>query len=99
MYNIKEAHTFRHVLALLANACQSHMLSLPSDFLIRLAVVTVPTSRLSRGAAVLVPDGIQHSRFTGRVRGFGHYVLCWKDVIDSMIERSKRSQFHAMQAL
>ncbi|TDL29698.1 hypothetical protein BD410DRAFT_36585 [Rickenella mellea] len=60
---------------------------LPSDFLLRLAIVRMRSSRISARKTLLVPDGLQNSKFKGRILGEGRYVLCWKDAIESLVER------------
>ncbi|KAF8803674.1 hypothetical protein BYT27DRAFT_7108919 [Phlegmacium glaucopus] len=60
---------------------------LPSDFLIRLAAMRVPTSRLPSGGkapgpqGLLAPDGILHSKYTHRKAGRASYILCWRGAV------------------
>ncbi|KAJ3715517.1 hypothetical protein C8R42DRAFT_681091 [Lentinula raphanica] len=62
---------------------------LPSAFLIRLGVFQAPSCKPSRfitpnspPEAVLLPDGLEHSKFRARRSGKGGYILCWKDAIE-----------------
>lgn len=61
------------------------------DFLIRLSLMRVPL-KLQKDPkpgviqTVLVPDGLQHSKFTARKSGRATYVLCNKDSISMLIE-------------
>lgn len=52
------------------------------DFLIRLAAMRVPDSRLSSGdKALLVPDGLLHSKYAHRKAGRASYILCWRGAV------------------
>ncbi|KAJ3877199.1 hypothetical protein F5051DRAFT_12264 [Lentinula edodes] len=64
---------------------------LPSAFLIRLGVFQAPSSQplrlfspTSPPEALLLPDGLEHSRFKGRRSGKAGYVLCWKDAVEHL---------------
>jgi len=57
------------------------------DFLIRLAAMRVPTSRLPSGSkapgpqGLLAPDGLLHSKYTHRKAGRASYILCWREAV------------------
>ncbi|KAK1236689.1 hypothetical protein PQX77_000045 [Marasmius sp. AFHP31] len=75
---------------------------LPSDFLIRLGIMRLPSTRPLRFVrhglhvpAVLVPDGLQHSKFTTRRAGTAVYVLCRKEAIEHMNEKGAQKRFSA----
>ncbi|KAJ3904460.1 hypothetical protein F5879DRAFT_955017 [Lentinula edodes] len=64
---------------------------LPSAFLIRLGVFQAPSSQplrlfspTSPSQALLLPDGLEHSKFKGRRSGKAGYVLCWKDAVEHL---------------
>ncbi|KAJ4493211.1 hypothetical protein C8R41DRAFT_764845 [Lentinula lateritia] len=64
---------------------------LPSAFLIRLGVFQAPSSQPLRlfspsspPEALLLPDGLEHSKFKGRRSGKAGYVLCWKDAVEHL---------------
>ncbi|KAF9469033.1 hypothetical protein BDZ94DRAFT_1152687 [Collybia nuda] len=64
---------------------------LPSDFLIRIAAMRIPLKAKknpkSEGVpTVVVPDGLQHSKFTARKTGRAAYILCNKDSIPMLLE-------------
>ncbi|KAF5369749.1 hypothetical protein D9758_001197 [Tetrapyrgos nigripes] len=68
---------------------------LPSDFLIRLGAFKIPSS-IPRfltpnrpPEAVLVPDGLEHSRFRVRETGKAGYVLCWKNAIPLLRQKGQ----------
>ncbi|KAJ3848838.1 hypothetical protein EV368DRAFT_76020 [Lentinula lateritia] len=67
---------------------------LPSAFLIRLGVFQAPSSQPLRlfspsspPEALLLPDGLEHSKFKGRRSGKAGYVLCWKDARQGAYKR------------
>lgn len=63
------------------------------DFLIRLVVMPLPSPRSSLSSAkgnqgtILLPDGLQHSKFTVRRSGKGHYALCSREAISALLSR------------
>ncbi|KAI0693568.1 hypothetical protein BC835DRAFT_1275717 [Cytidiella melzeri] len=57
----------------------------PTDFMIRLAAMRVPTTRPNQPPVAFLPDGIEHPRFRGRRAGNGHYVLCYKDAVEHLL--------------
>ncbi|KAF8592652.1 hypothetical protein K439DRAFT_1400616 [Ramaria rubella] len=61
---------------------------IPSDFLIRLAVLDVSGPRLSRMTAAILPDGVEHPRFRRRNSGRGYYLVCNKVAIRELVDRS-----------
>ncbi|TFK29275.1 hypothetical protein FA15DRAFT_395327 [Coprinopsis marcescibilis] len=67
---------------------------LPSDLLIRLASLRLPTSSPSASSnAALVPDGIQHPKFTVPRSGRASYVLCSRAAVDGMISGKKYRRY------
>lgn len=60
---------------------------LPRAFLVRLAPVRLPGPLAGKATQILVPDGVEHPRFKPRKVGQGHYVLCWKAIIETLAER------------
>jgi hypothetical protein len=61
---------------------------LPSDFLVRVAALRLPSPRTSaRAEHVLVPDGLLHPRFARPRSGLGAHLLCRKDGIDRAAAR------------
>ncbi|PFH52529.1 hypothetical protein AMATHDRAFT_1936 [Amanita thiersii Skay4041] len=64
---------------------------LPSDFLVRLGPVQLPTTCFTdnKPAAVLIPDGLQHTKFTARRVGPAAYVLCSQEAVASIKERGR----------
>lgn len=61
------------------------------DFLIRLGVMQIPTNlrgeKSSKGkTSMLVPDGLEHPKYTHRKCGEAVYILCWRQAIELCIE-------------
>ncbi|EED80769.1 predicted protein [Postia placenta Mad-698-R] len=54
---------------------------------VRLAPVRLPGPLAGKATQILVPDGVEHPRFKPRKVGQGHYVLCWKAIIETLAER------------
>ncbi|GLB33654.1 hypothetical protein LshimejAT787_0105380 [Lyophyllum shimeji] len=70
---------------------------MPNDFLIRLAHMHLPASLLPAGertstpAQVVLPDGLQHSKFTVRKSDKANYILCNRAALTILTEyRAKR---------
>ncbi|KAK0190852.1 hypothetical protein F5146DRAFT_1223673 [Armillaria mellea] len=57
---------------------------LPTDFLIRLGLLQLPAPRANRSdnRSIIMPDGLEHSKFATRRSGRSTYILCWKRVFD-----------------
>lgn len=75
---------------------------LPSDFLIRLGPMRLPqlTSDARAPSSVLIPDGLQHTKFTSRRAGRAVYILCSRQAIEKMNDRGtniKRVAHHMTQ--
>ncbi|KAG7097125.1 hypothetical protein E1B28_004503 [Marasmius oreades] len=73
---------------------------LPSDFLVRLSLMKLPSSRPLRFLhpnlqipSLLVPDGLQHPKFQVRRSGTSVYMLCSKAALVKMKERSLHQRF------
>ncbi|KAF5321371.1 hypothetical protein D9619_000767 [Psilocybe cf. subviscida] len=66
---------------------------LPTDLLIRLVALRVSAARIRHKGdpavmvPVIVPDGLQHPKFTRRVAGGAIYAHCWKQVIERIQTR------------
>jgi hypothetical protein len=62
-----------------------------TDFLIRLSIKQLPSSRRQTGSKrpvyTLVPDGLQHPKFKGLDSLRGHYIVCRRDAIQKFIKR------------
>lgn len=67
----------------------------PTDFLLRLAPMGLPSSRASQNKqeSILIPDGIQHPSFRPRRSGGGLYVLCRRAALDELLSRGKDRRF------
>lgn len=66
-----------------ANAC-------PKDFLIRLTPRLLPASRATASksnVSVLLPDGLEHSKFRNVGSRKGFYVVCRKDVVPELLSK------------
>ncbi|KIJ70218.1 hypothetical protein HYDPIDRAFT_77792 [Hydnomerulius pinastri MD-312] len=72
----------------LCNVSKRYM---PSDFLIRLAPLSLPVPRGSRSMQVLMPDGLEHPKYNRRKAHIAAYVTCWKDVVQNI---EQRGDFH-----
>lgn len=59
---------------------------LPTDFMIRLGLLQLPTPRANRSdnRSIIMPDGLEHSKFASRRSGRATYILCWKRVFDNL---------------
>ncbi|KAK0242866.1 hypothetical protein EDD85DRAFT_947019 [Armillaria nabsnona] len=59
---------------------------LPTDFMIRLGLLQLPAPRANRSdnRSIIMPDGLEHSKFATRRSGRSTYVLCWKRVFDNL---------------
>ncbi|KAG8218782.1 hypothetical protein J3R82DRAFT_4457 [Butyriboletus roseoflavus] len=57
---------------------------LPNDFLVRLAVLRLPTTQNARMTEVLMPDGLEHPKYKRRKARVTVYVPCWKDAVETM---------------
>ncbi|KAL0581999.1 hypothetical protein V5O48_000057 [Marasmius crinis-equi] len=75
---------------------------LPSSFLIRLSAMRIPSSRPLRFIrpnlnvpAVLVPDGLQHTRFATKRSGTGVYMLCRKESLERTREKGAHKRYGA----
>lgn len=55
-----------------------------TDFLIRLAVLRLPTAQDARSIEVLMPDGLEHPKYKRRNARVAVYVSCWKDAVKTM---------------
>lgn len=55
--------------------------------MIRLSMVRVPHAGSSVGTVALVPDGLLHKQFSTVIRGVGRYIVCCKDIFQSLTER------------
>lgn len=54
------------------------------DFLVRLAVLRLPTTQNARAIEVLMPDGLEHPKYKRRKARVTVYVPCWKDAVGTM---------------
>jgi hypothetical protein len=62
---------------------------MPSDFLIRIGALRLPSPRASTKVEhILVPDGLLHPRFARSRTGLGAHVLCRRDGLPRLNERS-----------
>ncbi|KAH0840065.1 hypothetical protein J3R83DRAFT_1032 [Lanmaoa asiatica] len=57
---------------------------LPNDFLVRLAVLRLPSAENARSLEVLMPDGLEHPKYKRRKARVAVYVPCWKDAVETM---------------
>ncbi|PBL02645.1 hypothetical protein ARMGADRAFT_265070 [Armillaria gallica] len=59
---------------------------LPTDFMIRLGLLQLPAPRANRSdnRSIIMPDGLEHSKFATRRSGRSTYILCWKRVFDNL---------------
>ncbi|KAK0491118.1 hypothetical protein IW261DRAFT_65946 [Armillaria novae-zelandiae] len=59
---------------------------LPTDFMIRLGLLQLPAPRANRSdnRSIIMPDGLEHSKFASRSSGRATYILCWKRVFDNL---------------
>ncbi|PBK69711.1 hypothetical protein ARMSODRAFT_142956 [Armillaria solidipes] len=59
---------------------------LPTDFMIRLGLLQLPAPRANRSdnRSIIMPDGLEHSKFATRRSGRSTHILCWKRVFDSL---------------
>lgn len=66
--------------------CMVTQQDLPTDFLIRLGLLRLPAPRANRSdsRSIIMPDGLEHSKFATRRSGRSTYVLCWKRIFDNM---------------
>lgn len=55
-----------------------------TDFLVRLAVLRLPTAQNTREIEVLMPDGLEHPKYKRRKARVAVYVSCWKDAVETM---------------
>ncbi len=66
-----------------------------TDFLIRLSIKQLPSSRRQTGSKrlvyTLVPDGLQHPKFKGLDSRRGHYIVCRRDAIQEFNKRGTAS--------
>ncbi|KZP24688.1 hypothetical protein FIBSPDRAFT_822040 [Athelia psychrophila] len=67
--------------------------TLPSDFLVRLAPMRLPTPRTGREAQSLLPDGIEHPKFKSRRAYVGVNIMCCHSAIDVLAERGHYRRF------
>ncbi|EIN10575.1 hypothetical protein PUNSTDRAFT_142555 [Punctularia strigosozonata HHB-11173 SS5] len=82
------SNPYLRMLASPVRCCMMSDRSLPNDFLVRLAAVRLPTPRGAREATLLVPDGLQHPRYTNKRVGKGRYVVCRASAVDALGERA-----------
>lgn len=68
---------------------------LSKDFLVRLGPMLLPRSRLGKQVirTSLLPDGLQHPKFTARRAGRGVYVSCYKDIVSRTAERGSHKRW------
>ncbi|KAJ7283792.1 hypothetical protein C8J57DRAFT_1677173 [Mycena rebaudengoi] len=72
---------------LCASACSLRD-TLPADFMIRLAAKSVPPQPGSRfSPPALLPDGLEHPKFSPRQSPRGSYVLCWDQALAQVVSR------------
>ncbi|KAK0453732.1 hypothetical protein EV421DRAFT_1887918 [Armillaria borealis] len=59
---------------------------LPTDFMIRLGLLQLPAPRANRSdnRSIIMPDGLENSKFATRRSGRSTYILCWKRVFDNL---------------
>lgn len=65
-----------------------------SDFLVRLARMRIPQSlrkAKEKSDLTLIPDGLQHSRFTARRSGTATYVLCNREIVSNIVKGNLKS--------
>lgn len=77
---------YSHVLILLTSF--SH-----SDFLVRLAVLRLPTTQNVSSTVVLMPDGLEHPKYKQRKTRAAVYVTCWKEAVETMKSPGRLSRF------
>ncbi|THH12208.1 hypothetical protein EW145_g138 [Phellinidium pouzarii] len=66
---------------------------LPSDFLIRFVILTLPTTSPNSRSTALVPDGLLHPKFANRIYNQGLYIACSKDALTVLRSRGDWSVF------
>jgi len=54
------------------------------DFLVRLAVLRLPTAQNVPSMEVLMPDGLEHPKYKRRRARVAVYVPCWKDAVGTL---------------
>ncbi|KAG2013402.1 hypothetical protein CC2G_010319 [Coprinopsis cinerea AmutBmut pab1-1] len=62
---------------------------LPADLLVRLSWLRLPCIEGSKPSVALIPDGIQHTKFTSRKSGKATYVLCLREAVDRAVSSGK----------
>ncbi|KAF7985225.1 hypothetical protein HWV62_7866 [Athelia sp. TMB] len=83
-------------LRMLSSPCRTCIVSnrtLPSDFLVRLAPMRMPTPRTAREAQSLLPDGVEHPKFKSRRSYTGLHIICCHTAIDQLAERGNYRRF------
>ncbi|KAJ7591345.1 hypothetical protein C8J56DRAFT_781566 [Mycena floridula] len=72
-------------------ACAMTGAHLPSDFLLRIAAMRLPPTRMGSSKksqpTILVPDGLESSKYRVRRSGKAVYVLCWHEAVHQLSER------------
>lgn len=61
---------------------------LPSDFLVRFSYLRLPPSVGSGQSLAIVPDGIQHSKYTSRKGGHSVYTQCLREAVDQLYRKA-----------
>lgn len=62
---------------------------LPTDFMIRLAILQTSNDISAQPRAILLPDGLEHPRYRRRSSGRGCYIMCHKQAIHACIHGKK----------
>ncbi|KAF6762848.1 hypothetical protein DFP72DRAFT_1164714 [Ephemerocybe angulata] len=61
---------------------------LPSDFLVRFSYLRLPPSVGSGQSLAIVPDGMQHSKYTSRKGGHSVYTQCLREAVDQLYRKA-----------
>ncbi|KAF8631237.1 hypothetical protein AX15_002566 [Amanita polypyramis BW_CC] len=81
------ANPYLRMLASPMRRCMITNRYFPSDFLVRLGPVKIPMGNSAN--VVLVPDGLQHTKFTTRRVGRATYILCSRNAFECVGERGQ----------
>lgn len=57
--------------------------------MIRVAPMRMPDTRTARSTQVMLPDGLNHTRFQVRKAGTGYYVYCSREAVLELLDRGK----------
>ncbi|KAH6915227.1 hypothetical protein BKA70DRAFT_569930 [Coprinopsis sp. MPI-PUGE-AT-0042] len=64
---------------------------LPTDLLVRIGTLQLPADPATgrKASVVLVPDGLLHTKFTGKKSGRSFHVLCLREAVDRVMSSGK----------